>query len=1316
MSDDVGDKLSGTSKRLLIAVPSPLGRINLGAPWQDYAPKGSFETDGVAKFGYTGVSIQSGAHLFIDANKFTLFQTGISFMGQVGGQWLQYSNSHQFIASRANGTFAVDNKLLLAAGAGHGQITSLDHGQVPRMVPYNNLNLHYRVEEVQNGLSEFFTGRREREKPWPGRFIALFKYQKGGEYNRTKGVLTEQEGFWDVLDRATDYLGIGLPSYRGAQAVFPRSAGAKYGYSGYFSRFDPYAKKEPQGKKYPFIWFRNVLVDLRRFADVIAKLGEAITNLPLIRQAFGLMDSVESFLLGLDASLRAAGTLGAGPKAGEGVPFDKQVLDELDSALLARIAGADAQYGSRKAKLTTGDGPFTVAGGGYVELRTSPSGAWTKSRIVPGQAPELVGSSGLGTVPSSVRSSTITLAPRATSRTTTVSTAAADVSALVTALNQATATDVLMSTGAQLFGTLDADDGKHLKVDTVPPLTTQLVIRSTAASTLLGLGLIDATAAASGTASVSLAVPFVAPGAIDLTLLAAGSVVVELVRESRSATISWDANVTASAGAIVTAINREATEAALVPSTVRLADTSGTSLRLTPPNDTAVSFASTGDAATRLGLSDTSSQTSAVVGSGPLTEGWGANPWIVIKTDAGEARLVLNASNAATVSSLASAINAAIGGTVASASGSALKLESQSRGSGAFVELRADSVRTFELLGFPPPEVPLLRQEGEDVTLTGAQLKELMEQGPFGTGSSTITQVTIKHHSSGGDTPADRVEVESTETLSGDTTSYLEVRGPLASVFGGTKDEVTAPDDGPEDSIKNFHAVWFELNKLPEDTRNILRPINHFMNDVVDSIAKAEEAAEKATGALLGSRFIPDGPPNAMGLIAKDGITLGTPEKIVGAAGKGYLLVADGGTGQRDVKKFVQKLFLGLPMERLISNFMSNTCEGIGDLLWPPKPEEPPDKEDYAAGGFHVISNSTASMIARSSIDLLAVGNSKKDANTNEGFGVARIAATRSVEVAGHQTVRIAATGYSSKAAAPINELTPDKKGGVVEVLGSRLVLGATRGAGPLTSEKHEIDWPLNKSKTMTMEIRERDMAAPTETIELGARESTTVQVAPYTLTMKTDGVYLGGPSATSQQALQEHTQLINDQYDAADDPLTQQLEVEMTGFLLAKANAARCALTETGLVEGIDGNAWRSISTDHKVRLSGLSKALKASVANRAKDLGAFKAMKYSPALVFAEDEIVLGFKVDTGAAMKWGPRVHIKPDQLLVAMGATATGDDSQQSMLLLKAKQLEYTPTQGQVKLKIAAQGAKMQAGAQSYVEWTAAATSGANVKKI
>ncbi|MEZ4440980.1 MAG: hypothetical protein R3B72_17915 [Polyangiaceae bacterium] len=139
------------ASRFSVEVPGA-ARLNLGRPILD---------DEEPVFGYNGFSIQSSTHLLIDVNKVTLYQTGTSAMWQVGAQWLQYSNGNMFMASTANNTVAADNRLTVAAGAGHGQITSLDRALphvTPRLESYNNLSLHYRVDEVHLGLKELMYG------------------------------------------------------------------------------------------------------------------------------------------------------------------------------------------------------------------------------------------------------------------------------------------------------------------------------------------------------------------------------------------------------------------------------------------------------------------------------------------------------------------------------------------------------------------------------------------------------------------------------------------------------------------------------------------------------------------------------------------------------------------------------------------------------------------------------------------------------------------------------------------------------------------------------------------------------------------------------------------------------------------------------------------------------------------------------------------------------------------------------------------------------------------------------------------------------
>lgn len=144
MADD-----TNTTSRLTITVPDPLTRINLGKPIEGDEP-----------LGYTGLTLKSDYYLFVDINKSSFFQGGAT-QWQSGGVWLQYANGDMVLSSGATNMMSADGKVTLVAGAGHGGVSALDHGQphvAPRFDAYNNLDLHYRVEEVHNGMRKLFYG------------------------------------------------------------------------------------------------------------------------------------------------------------------------------------------------------------------------------------------------------------------------------------------------------------------------------------------------------------------------------------------------------------------------------------------------------------------------------------------------------------------------------------------------------------------------------------------------------------------------------------------------------------------------------------------------------------------------------------------------------------------------------------------------------------------------------------------------------------------------------------------------------------------------------------------------------------------------------------------------------------------------------------------------------------------------------------------------------------------------------------------------------------------------------------------------------
>ncbi|MBK8256858.1 MAG: hypothetical protein IPK82_29820 [Polyangiaceae bacterium] len=154
----MGDVISDLKTRYSIYVPKPLARINLG-DWQKR--EGTSQSP---KFGYAGVSIQTDSQLFVDVLKTTYIQARGGYNLQTT-DLLQIAQKAVFLATPDNATVGSDGLMTLAAGAGQAPTWTLDHGDLIDVYPYNSLQLHYRVEEVQNGLFEFFRGKREREAP-----------------------------------------------------------------------------------------------------------------------------------------------------------------------------------------------------------------------------------------------------------------------------------------------------------------------------------------------------------------------------------------------------------------------------------------------------------------------------------------------------------------------------------------------------------------------------------------------------------------------------------------------------------------------------------------------------------------------------------------------------------------------------------------------------------------------------------------------------------------------------------------------------------------------------------------------------------------------------------------------------------------------------------------------------------------------------------------------------------------------------------------------------------------------------------------------
>jgi len=117
----MSDTTSDVSNRLSINVPDLDTRLNMGTP-DPGAPSGS------APFGYTGFGIHTNFNWFVDVGRVGLYQSNLTSCWQVGGKWLQWSNQDMYMASMGNTLVGADTKVVIAAGAGQGQVTALTVG------------------------------------------------------------------------------------------------------------------------------------------------------------------------------------------------------------------------------------------------------------------------------------------------------------------------------------------------------------------------------------------------------------------------------------------------------------------------------------------------------------------------------------------------------------------------------------------------------------------------------------------------------------------------------------------------------------------------------------------------------------------------------------------------------------------------------------------------------------------------------------------------------------------------------------------------------------------------------------------------------------------------------------------------------------------------------------------------------------------------------------------------------------------------------------------------------------------------------------
>ena len=959
MSDNVSD----TNKRFEIFVPSPKARINMGAP----------NTSSTGPFGYTGLSLQSDVHLFIDANKHTLFQTGQHFCGQVGGQWLQYSNANMFLSCTANMNLSADKRVTIAAGGGQGQITALDHGTFPRAVLYNNLELHYRVDRIQVGLFEFFYGRRQREAYTNPKLVALLNF--GGvdtEYFDGGGVKAKLEkqtqaklkgGFLSYASSSLRELypvdagkerDIGKHSQDTKEPGDPvalidplvhkkvlcttkdasEPADITYGFSSYLQRFDPYARANPadfSGIAKGFVKLRNGLSWMRRFADVCLKYADLLTDNFLMKRAQAAMGAVDGLAKATTHMYHVVEpTIGVFEGTAPN-PF----VDEYKSGLAARFGGSDPGEDADAAEKALERAQASVQ---------STRGPWD-------------------------------LAAESASTTT-----------------------------ANWVMTIDWDGGgsrrQRFNLGEVSGSPTPAVLSINSA----------------GFASAKKAKLI-----FECRAFGSGeSGGVEIEVNGRPFSITFD-----HANASISSRVAQRIKAVLAPSG---ANVRGSGSTIT------IETASAGSAQKIEVLRDWAQDSR----SRSITRMTFDNGKTAVGSDAQSGSLVLwingsdvvslhfDSTNANTAAKLRNAIAGSLTGCSVAGSGrSPITITTTRKGSTASIEV--------------------LSEDGGGATSTSAALTKL--------------GLTVGDRAQGTD-PMQALDLSA--VTAAQVLALIKAKGVVATELGGTiKLESKKKGNGSEIRVsgnlgdalwqdqskhekikvteharrrarsKSFYASlisWnHELQKLPEDVQNLTRPLRNAVNDVVASMSALEQAAESAMEVVSGN-LLPPPPPEAIGLIANDGITLGTQDRIVGTGGKGIVFVADGGSGDEDHQKFVPKV------EQFVN--VSLAFDPIDKKFAPAEPatKKPPSL------GFKVLSDSSVDLVGTYSSQLLALGRAKITAGADGrdvvGIGVARVAGSRAAEVAGYDKVVVSARNPGKSGDAD------GKTGGRVEVAGQTIAIG----------------------------------------------------------------------------------------------------------------------------------------------------------------------------------------------------------------------------------------------------------------------------------
>lgn len=260
------------------------------------------------------------------------------------------------------------------------------------------------------------------------------------------------------------------------------------------------------------------------------------------------------------------------------------------------------------------------------------------------------------------------------------------------------------------------------------------------------------------------------------------------------------------------------------------------------------------------------------------------------------------------------------------------------------------------------------------------------------------------------------IKISSTSSGSGSEVKEIDEDGTndLIAAFGLTnkKDRIGYLGEGVigtggTDPILEFRSAMFEINKMPEDLRNMGRPLLEALDSAIGAVASAQGALEAAKSIF--TKPSPPPPPPSVGLFAQGGVTMGTDEKILGVASGGIVFAATGKLGMTDTKTMIVK------------SFESKVASVVGALDSDRYSIAGIDSEPDDSLGFRVRSGSVAELTAAGTVEINAIGR-----KTNSGVGVVRATSSNAIEVCANNNIAIAARAAD----------------GAVEVLGETVQIG----------------------------------------------------------------------------------------------------------------------------------------------------------------------------------------------------------------------------------------------------------------------------------